>query len=50
MQRKEVIIDALNHRQPAYVPWNIELTEDFAEKVKRERNCADPESYFENHG
>ena len=49
MQRKDVIIDAINHRQPAYVPWNIELTEDFAEKVKKERGCADPESYFENH-
>lgn len=49
MLKKDVIIDAINHRQPAYVPWNIEMTAQFYEKIKKERGCEDPEIYLENH-
>lgn len=49
MQKRDVIIDAINHRQPIYVPWNIEMTEGFAENAKKLRGCDDTEAYFGNH-
>ena len=49
MLKKEVIIDAIEHRNPAYVPWNIELTRDYVEKIKKERSVEDPEIFLGNH-
>ena len=49
MLKKDVIIQAIQHRDPAYIPWNIELTQQFARKVRGEKGAADPELFFENH-
>lgn len=49
MQKRDVIIDAIRHKNPAHTPWNIELTAQFRDKTAAQCGCADPELFFQNH-
>jgi len=46
---KQNVINAIQHKENHPVPWNIDLTRGFIEKIKEARGCQDVDQYFENH-
>jgi uroporphyrinogen decarboxylase len=46
---REKVIDAINHKRNGTLPWQIDLTSRFAEKVRRERGVEDSAAFFGNH-
>ena len=49
MIKRDVVIDALEFRRPAYVPWQIDLTIQCAERLKKHLGIEDLGEYFDNH-
>lgn len=49
MEMRQRIIDAINHKDSGYVPWNIELTSHFAKKMQTETGCSDCDQALGNH-
>ncbi len=49
MTRREVVIDALEFRRPAYVPWQIDLTIDCAQRLRRHLGTEDLSEFLEDH-
>ena len=47
--KREVVIDALNFRPPAYVPWAWGPTHDCAERLKRHLGVADLGPFIDTH-
>ena len=47
--RRDIVLAALEHRTPPYVPWQIGLTEEAAEKLKARYQVEDPDSVLNNH-
>ncbi len=46
---RQRIIDAIRHKDGCPVPWNIEITEQFGENLKRQTGCTDCEAALRNH-
>ena len=49
MTKREVVTDAVEFRPPAYVPWQIGLTIDCAENLKRHLGADDLTEFLDNH-
>ncbi len=49
MSKRDVILDALAFRKPAYVPWSIGLTIPAAEKVRKYLGVQDLGPLLDNH-
>ncbi|NQT19844.1 MAG: uroporphyrinogen-III decarboxylase-like protein [Planctomycetes bacterium] len=49
MTKRDVVIDALEFRPPAYVPWSWGMTIDCAEKVKEHLGIDDLGEFYDNH-
>lgn len=47
--KRTAVIEAIEHKQRAYVPWHIDLTSQFSEKAAERYGCGDVELFFENH-
>lgn len=45
---KKEIISAIEHKQTDQVPYNIELTSSFAQKLMKEMNCTDVDKFLGN--
>lgn len=46
---RQRIINAIRHKDGCPVPWNIEITEQFANNLKAQTGCSDCEAYLRNH-
>ncbi|MCC8166736.1 MAG: uroporphyrinogen decarboxylase [Planctomycetes bacterium] len=46
---RQRIIDAIRHKDGCPVPWNIEITEQFADNLRARTGCADCEAFLKNH-
>lgn len=46
---RQRIIDAVRHKDGCQVPWNIEITEQFADNLKAQTGCTDCEATLRNH-
>ncbi len=49
MTKRDVVLDALRFRRPAYVPWSIDLTIDCAERVKAHLGGDDLSEFLDDH-
>jgi len=49
MTKRDVVIDALEFRSPAYVPWHVGLTSECAERLKRYLGVEDLSEFLDNH-
>ena len=49
MTRRDVVIDALEFRRPAYVPWSIGLNIDCAERLKRHLGVDSLSDFLDDH-
>jgi uroporphyrinogen decarboxylase len=49
MTKRDVVIDALEFRRPAYVPWEIGLTIDCRERLKAHLGTEDLSEFLDNH-
>ncbi len=49
MTKRDVVIDALEFRRPAYVPWQIDLTVDCARRLKEYLGVEDLRDFLEGH-
>ncbi len=49
MTRRDVVIDALEFRRPAYVPWSVDLTIDCADRLKKHLGVQDLDEYLQPH-
>jgi len=49
VMKRQVVLDALAFRRPAYVPWHIRLTVDCAARLKHYLGREDLEGFFGNH-
>ena len=49
MTKREVIIDAVEFRRPAYVPWQVGLTIDCADRLKRHLGAEDLAEFLDDH-
>ena len=45
---KQLVIDAVNHKESGVIPYNIELTAGFIENVKKRYGCADVDDFLGN--
>ncbi len=46
---RQRIIDAIRHKSGRPVPWNIEITGQFADKLRAQTGCGDCEAALRNH-
>lgn len=46
---RQRIIDAIRHKDGAAVPWNIEITGQFADNLRAQTGCDDCEKALRNH-
>ena len=49
MTKRDVIIDAMEFRRPAYVPWQIGLTIDCADRLKKHLGTDDLSEFLDDH-
>ena len=49
LDKRQVVMDALGFRRPAYVPWHVRLTVDCAARLKRFLGTEDLEAFLDNH-
>ena len=49
MTKRDVVIDALEFRRPAYVPWQISLTIGCAERLRQHLGTDDLAEFLDNH-
>lgn len=49
MTKRQVVIDALEFRRPAYVPWSVDLTIDCAERLKRHLGLERLGEFLDDH-
>jgi uroporphyrinogen decarboxylase len=49
MTKREVMIDALEFRRPAYVPWAWDMTQQCAERVRQHPGFGDLEAFVGSH-
>lgn len=49
MTRREVVIDVLNFRKPAYVPWSADLTIDCADRLRSFLGVQDVNTFLTPH-
>ncbi len=49
MTKRDVVIDALEFRRPAYVPWDVDLTIECAGHLRAHLGCDDLEPFLEPH-
>ncbi len=49
MTKRDVVIDALEFRRPAYVPWSIDLTIECAERLRKHLGVQDLSGFLAPH-
>jgi len=49
MTKRQVVIDALEFRRPAYVPWAVELTIECADRLRKHLGTEDLDAFLEPH-
>lgn len=49
MTKRQVVIDALEFRQPAYVPWSVDLTIECADHLRKHLGCDDLRGFLSPH-
>ena len=49
MTKRDVIIAALNHQPPPYVPWDFGFTAEAADTLKKHYGTSDLEPHLQNH-
>jgi len=49
MTSRERVLEALKNRQPALIPYQIDLTDAFVKELKAKTGCEDAEAYLGNH-
>lgn len=49
MTKRDVVIDALEFRRPAYVPWSIDLTIECAERLRNHLGVQDLSNFLTPH-
>jgi uroporphyrinogen decarboxylase len=49
MTKREVVIDALEHRRPAYVPWAWDMTERCSQRLCEHLGVEDPAEFIGSH-
>lgn len=47
--KRDVVKQALNHRRPAYIPWQIGFTEEAAAKLKTYYTVENLDEFIDNH-
>jgi uroporphyrinogen decarboxylase len=46
---RERVIQSIKHKETDMIPWQIDLTTGFADKLKQQTGCMDVEDYLGNH-
>lgn len=49
MTKRQVVIDALEFRSPAYVPWQVDLTTECAEHLRKHLACESLDGFLVPH-
>jgi len=49
MTRRDVVLDALAFRRPAYVPWSVSLTIECADRLRRHLGSNDLGGFLDDH-
>ena len=49
MNKSELIKSAINHESTKYTPWQMDMTEKFANKVCEKYGCENADEYVGNH-
>ena len=49
MTKRDVVIDALKFRRPAYVPWSIDLTIECADRLRKHLGVQDLSRFLTPH-